>query len=70
MPKPGSFFHNILIWSYERGTIPYDIICVLILAFVFLTPRACFQRKRATEPARAPYAQAGTSSNPGQAAGH
>lgn len=34
--------HNIFVWSYDRGTIQYDIICALILAFIFLTPRSCF----------------------------
>lgn len=38
--------HKILVWSYERGTIPYDILCVLILAFVFLVPPSCFSKKR------------------------
>lgn len=70
MPKPGSFFHSILMWSYERGTIPYDIICVLILAFIFLTPRSCFQRRRTAEPAKAPVAHAGTLSGPAAPAGH
>ncbi|TAM78873.1 MAG: hypothetical protein EPN47_21090 [Acidobacteria bacterium] len=27
-----------IFWSYERGSWQYDIICVLILAFIFLTP--------------------------------
>ena len=34
--------HNIFVWSYERGTIQYDIICALILAFIFLVPPSCF----------------------------
>ena len=38
--------HNIFVWSYERGTIQYDIICALILAFVFLVPPSCFVSKR------------------------
>ena len=33
---------NILVWSYERGTLQYDVICALILAFVFLVPKGCF----------------------------
>jgi len=37
-----------LIWSYERGTTQYDIICGLILAFIFLTPRSCFIKPQAT----------------------
>lgn len=27
-----------ILWSYERGTIHYDIMVTLILLFVFLTP--------------------------------
>ncbi len=25
-------------WTYERGSVPYDIMVTLILAFIFLTP--------------------------------
>lgn len=32
-----------VFWSYERGSWHYDIICAVILAFIFLTPRAWFQ---------------------------
>jgi hypothetical protein len=39
--------HNIFVWSYERGTLQYDIICALILAFIFLVPPSCFIAKRA-----------------------
>jgi len=42
--------HNIFVWSYERGTIQYDIICALILAFIFLVPPSCFVSKRAAKP--------------------
>jgi hypothetical protein len=31
-------------WSYERGSWQYDLIVAAILAFIFLTPRAWFQR--------------------------
>ncbi len=31
-----------LLWSFERGSRPYDVICVVILAFIFLTPPATF----------------------------
>ncbi len=31
-----------IFWSYERGSWQYDIICVLILAFIFLTPSNWF----------------------------
>jgi hypothetical protein len=51
MAKIGGTLRNVFIWTYPRGTIPYDIICALILLFIFLTPRACFFRKTpASEP--------------------
>jgi len=31
-----------LFWAYERGSLQYDLICALILAFIFLTPAAWF----------------------------
>ena len=33
---------RFLLWSFERGSIQYDVICVVILAFIFLTPPAAF----------------------------
>lgn len=29
---------DYILWSYERGTIQYDVMVTLILLFVFLTP--------------------------------
>jgi hypothetical protein len=34
---------NILLWPYGRSTWQYDVLCVLILAFVFLTPKGWFE---------------------------
>jgi hypothetical protein len=31
-----------LLWSFERGSRPYDVICIVILAFIFITPPALF----------------------------
>ncbi len=31
-----------LLWSFERGSRPYDAICAAILAFIFLTPSTLF----------------------------
>jgi hypothetical protein len=45
MGKAGGVLRAILMWSYERGTLQYDIICGLILAFIFFTPRSCFLKK-------------------------
>jgi hypothetical protein len=33
---------NIIFWAYGRGTLQYDILCGLILAFIFFTPRYFF----------------------------
>ncbi len=38
---------NVLLWSYERGTWQYDVLCLLILAFIFLTPNSWFNRSGA-----------------------
>jgi hypothetical protein len=45
-------FKSIVFWSYGRSTWQYDVLCVLILAFVFLTPKTWFERgKLACSPA-------------------
>lgn len=31
-----------VFWSYERGSWPYDIMVITIVAFVLLTPRSWF----------------------------
>lgn len=31
-----------LFWSYQRGSWQYDLICAIILAFIFLTPASWF----------------------------
>jgi hypothetical protein len=33
---------RFLLWSFERGSVQYDVICVVILAFIFLTPATVF----------------------------
>ena len=33
---------RFLLWSFERGSIQYDVICIIIIAFIFLTPPAAF----------------------------
>lgn len=50
---------KIFFWSYGRTTWQYDLLCLLILAFVFLTPKSWFergepglQRKHRTDTAR------------------
>ena len=51
MPRRGGTAHKILVWSYERGTWQYDVLCGLILAFVFLVPKSCFVKRETASPA-------------------
>jgi len=46
MAKSGGAIRNIFVWTHERGTLQYDILCGLILAFIFFVPKSCFQAKR------------------------
>ncbi len=44
---------NIILWNYPRGTWQYDLFCILIVAFIFLTPKTWFDNgeKMATRTA-------------------
>src|SRR5205085_2010790 len=33
---------NVLLWSYERGTWQYDLLCLLIISAIFLLPSKFF----------------------------
>ncbi|HEY3027895.1 MAG TPA: hypothetical protein VGJ55_17230 [Pyrinomonadaceae bacterium] len=33
---------RVFLWSYERTTWQWDVLCVLILIFIFLTPKSWF----------------------------
>ena len=37
------FLQKLFFWSYGRTTWQYDVLCVLILAFIFLTPGKWFE---------------------------
>ena len=37
------FLQRLFFWSYGRTTWQYDVLCVLILAFIFLTPGKWFE---------------------------
>ena len=34
-----------LFWSYDRGSWQYDVMCVVILAFIFLVPNSVFTQR-------------------------
>ena len=40
---------SVVFWTYPRGTWQYDILCILILAFIFLTPRTLFDGSPSSE---------------------
>lgn len=48
------FLKKIILWRYERGTWQYDVLCLLIIAFIFLTPKIWFDKreKLATQTSR------------------
>jgi len=33
---------NVILWSYERGSWQYDVLCLLIIATIFLAPSSFF----------------------------
>jgi hypothetical protein len=37
-----SLGRRLIFWDFPRATWPYDVVVALILAFIFLTPRAWF----------------------------
>lgn len=36
----GKKVSRVLFWRYRRGGWQYDILCILILLFIFLVPRS------------------------------
>lgn len=36
---------DIVAWKYERASWQWDVLCLLILAFIFLTPKSWFERR-------------------------
>jgi hypothetical protein len=54
-----STLKKILFWSYERGSWQYDVMCVLILAFVFFSPHFIFQSRASATPITVKAAELG-----------
>lgn len=38
---------KFILWSYSRETSVYVIFCLLIVAFIFLTPKSWFDKREA-----------------------
>jgi hypothetical protein len=45
-----STLKKVLFWSYERGSWQYDIMCVVILAFIILAPNRVFEQRDSSNP--------------------
>ena len=37
---------KIINWSYERASWQWDLLCVLIMIFIFATPKAWFLNQK------------------------
>src|SRR6185295_1189942 len=42
---------KIVFWNYSRTSWQWDVLCVLILAFIFLTPKSWFASNPKTHTA-------------------
>ncbi|MGW8179128.1 MAG: hypothetical protein ACWGQW_10235 [bacterium] len=40
---------RVIFWRYQRGSWQYDVLCGLILAFIFLTPQTVFDGRAFNE---------------------
>ncbi len=43
---------SVILWSYERGSWQYDVLCVFILTFIFLTPKEFLDERYSNDPAK------------------
>lgn len=45
---------DIILWKYERASWQWDVLCLLIILFIFLTPKSWFDKREplATRTAR------------------
>lgn len=45
---------NIILWRYERASWQWDLLCFLIILFIFLTPKSWFDKREplATQTSR------------------
>ncbi|MCU1288959.1 MAG: hypothetical protein JWN60_1188 [Acidobacteria bacterium] len=49
-----SLIKDIVLWKYERASWQWDVLCILILVFIFFTPKIWFDKreKLATQTSR------------------
>lgn len=53
---------RLILWDHERGSWQYDVFCLLIIAFIFLTPNSWFDKsdKATKSPSATVQPQANT----------
>jgi hypothetical protein len=53
---------RLILWDHERGSWQYDVFCLLIIAFIFLTPNSWFDKsdKATKSPSATVQTQANT----------
>ena len=49
-----NYMKDFILWKFDRETSQYLIFCLLIVAFIFLTPKAWFDKREqfATQTSR------------------
>ena len=59
---------NIIWWNYERASWQWDVLCILIMGFIFLTPKTWFDKreKLATQNSREAVKQIAVSADKGR----
>lgn len=46
----GRFLSRTILWDYDRGSVPYDVMVLGIVLFVFLSPRWWFHDRPRVTP--------------------
>lgn len=52
-----------VLWNYDRGTWQYDVLCVAILAFIFLIPTSFFDERKSRSLKKPDYISTGELQN-------
>jgi len=37
---------DVINWNYERASWQWDVLCILIMVFIFMTPKAWFNKPK------------------------
>lgn len=50
---------KIVLWDYARASWQWDVLCILIVCFIFFTPKSWYENKKTTAQDRAAAVIAG-----------